>query len=614
MPLVKLQFRPGIYKESTNYANAGGWFDCNLMRFRNGNPEPIGGWVPYSVTGQILLGTCRSLFSWSSLAGALYLGAGTESKYYAITGNNYTDITPIREVSNLTDPFTTVNASSIVTVTDAVNGSAVGDYVTFSGATGFNGLTAGNLNREFQIQTIIDANNYTIDTGIAASGNGNGGGSVTATYQINIGQNNASGGTGWGAGPWSRGTWGSAYTTTTSTSNLRLWTERNYGEDLIFAPRYGSMYYWDLSVGGPGVAIQDLAGANLVPDTVIEVTVSNERHVIAFGAIPESGAAFDPMIIRFSSSENYLEWETRTDDSAGELRLTDGSTFVTHYQTRQEIVIWTDTSLSVMTYAGAPFYYGLQIIGRNVNIAGPKAKVGVGDVVYWMGKNRFYRYDGRITPMPCAVEDFIFRNINTTQLAKVCAGSNSTFGEVIWFYPSADAMENDRYVIYNYLADIWYIGALSRTAWIDADVFSSPLSTDATSTIFYQDVGYSDGSTTPPTALNPYIESSPFELDQGDSFGFISRVIPDLTFRNTSVPSPTALMTIEMRDWPGGSLAQENTKSVIQSQSVPIEIFTDEVFMRLRGRSAVFRMESDQLDVTWRLGTPRIDVRPDGRR
>ena len=619
MALIKLQFRPGINRETTAYANEGGWYDCNLVRFRFGKPETIGGWTPYSALS--FLGTTRSIMPWTALDGTTYMGMGTNLKYYVVRGNTFYDITPLRlPNATLTNPFETQAAGSgVLIVTDVAHGCYAGDFVTFSGATAVSGITTGQINKEHQVLAVLTTDTYTVDTGgSAAAGGVTGGGTVTAAYQINTGLDTSVYGTGWGAGVWGGSGWGSPSTITIPGTQLRIWSQDNFGEDLLMAVHDGGLYYWDTSAGlsTRAVTLASLAGANSTPTVVKQVIVSErDRHTIVFGCDPESTPGVqDPLVIRFSSQESLTDWETRADNTAGELRLGSGSEIIGAVQTKQQVVVFTDVSIHAMQYIGPPYTFGVQEISSGVSIMGPNAMVAVGDVVFWMGKGEFYVYSGSVAQIPCNVKEYIFGTLNINQALKINAGHNSSYSEVWWFYPSTDSAENDSYVVYNYDQQIWYYGSMPRTAWVDRGVLGYPLAASADNYLYYQESGFNDGSNNPPTALSPYIESSVIDIGEGDQFMFATRVIPDLTFRNSTAANPSATFTIKARNFPGDNFISSDANAVTKTASVPVEQFTDQVFIRMRGRSMSIRVESNQTNTSWRLGDPRLDVRTDGRR
>lgn len=620
MALTKLVFRPGINRETTAYANEGGWWDGNLVRFRAGKPESIGGWTRY--TRAQLLGTARSMLTWVALDGTIYTGVGTNLKYYIVRGGNLNDITPLRETTAAGDvTFAATDGSAVITVTDVDNGVFLNDFVTFSGAVSLGGnVTADILNAEHQVTRVVDTDTYEITVSVAAnsSDSGDGGASVIGAYQINTGLNTSVYGTGWGAGSWSRGTWGSGSPTTIPGSQLRVWSQDNYGEDLVMCVHDGGIYYWDKSGGltARAVALEDLAGAQAAPTVAKTVIVSErDRHVIAFGCDPEGDPGVqDPLTIRFSDQENAAEWRALPTTTAGELRIGTGSEILGAIQTKQQIVVFTDVSVHAMQYIGDPFTFGIQEVSSSVSLTSPNAMVAVGDSVYWMGKNEFYVYDGAVVQIPCDVKEYVFSGMNIEQQLKVYAGHSSSFSEVWWFYPSSASEENDSYVVYNYEQRIWYYGTMARTTWQDRNVLSFPIAASPDGYVYYQENGLNDGSANPPVPIAPYIESSVIDMGDGDQFMFATRVIPDLTFRNSTNAAPTATLTIKARNFPGGAYFASDADPVTKTASLPVEQFTNELYVRLRGRSMSLRIESNQLNTAWRLGDPRLDLRTDGRK
>tara|TARA_R110000782_G_scaffold107525_1_gene195975 strand:- start:9637 stop:11520 length:1884 start_codon:yes stop_codon:yes gene_type:complete len=627
MALTKLEFRPGINRDVTSYTNEGGWVDGDKIRFRMGFPEKIGGWEKYS--SSTFLGTCRALHNWIGLDTSNLLGIGTHLKYYIEQGQGFYDITPIRKTSvNATTFSASAGAGSTITVTNNSNGAVQNDFVTFSGAATLGGtITAAVLNQEYQIVQLLTGNSYTIvakdpTSGSAVAANSsdtnNGGGSVTATYQINVGLNTEVGGTGWGAGTFGRSTWGSGLGGgITTVTELRLWSHDNFGEDLLLNPRDGAIFYWD-KTNGTGVRAVDLTavtGHNEVPVIAKQILTSDtDRHVIAFGTNPEGSSTQDSLLIRFSNQESLVDWAATATNSAGDLRIGAGSTFVKAIQTKREIVIWTDTALHSMRYIGPPFTFGIQQLASNITIMGPNAAVAVEDVVLWMGKDNFYIYEGQTQQLPCTVKEKVFFDFNMNEKEKVVAGVNSNFGEVIWFYPSSSSSENDSYVIYNYLEKIWYYGSLARTAWIDKGVRNFPMAADPSLNYLYNhEVGYDDDG----AAMVSSIESSQIDIGEGDKFIFINRVIPDLTFNGSTTAVPSVDITMETRNYPGGNYLQNDPETVTRlstSTTVPFETFTNQLNVRLRGRSFAMTLSSNNTGVRWRLGSPRVDVRLDGKR
>ena len=617
MALQKLQFKPGIVRDTTDYTNEGGWFDCDKVRFRMGLPETIGGWAKF--TSSTMLGTCRSLHVWSTLTGTNYVGAGTSKKFYVIGGDVPYDITPIRLTTTGTATFTATDGSSTLSITDVAHGVYLGDFVIYSNATTLGGnITALVLNQEYEITNVVDDDTYEINVVVLAdaSDTGDGGVATVAAYQINIGLDTVVVGSGWSAGFWGRGTWSSAADVSVPGANLRLWSQDNFGENLVFNVRSGGIYYWTVSSGivSRGVNITSLTNQS-APVIANQVLVSErDRHVVAFGCDPESNPGVqDPLIIRFSSQESVTDWQTRADNTAGELRIGTGSYIVGAVQTKQQIVVFTDIAMYTMQYIGPPYTFGLTEVSSNISIAGQNAAISTGDSVYWMGTGQFYMYNGTVTQMPCPVKEYVFSDINIYQLAKVAAASNAAFAEIWWFYPSATSEVNDKYVVFNYESNIWYYGTMSRTAWQDNAFAGLPIAAAQDGYLYYQESGLNDGSGDIPVPLNAYIESSVVDIGEGDQFMFASRIIPDITFRN-STTEPTATFTIKARNYPGGNYFGTSNNSVVSTATVPVQLFTEQSFIRVRGRSVALRVESNQVNTAWRLGSPRLDVRPDGRR
>ena len=707
MPLTKLQFRPGINRETTSYSNEGGWYDMDKVRFRFGFPEKIGGWEKISST--YFLGTCRALHPWVTLDGQSLLGVGTHLKYYINEGGAYQDVTPIRRTTsagsvtflanadtlsadfnigdttlplssstgfpdtgivkindeivryasvsgnNLTglergyDGTTEANHSSSDAVTcstlivsDTAHGCENDDFVTFSGAATLGDqITAAVLNQEYQISFIIDNDTYLINarevaslsnvtttTGYdptyvfaSASDTASGGASCVGAYQLNTGLDTTIGGTGWGAATWSRGAWGSAAPISAVSDTLRIWSHDNFGEDLIFNVRDGGIYYWDKSsnagvIFGRAVELASLSGANTTPTIAKKILVSDrDRHIIAFGCDTEDNPGVqDPLAIRFSSQESLTDWSSTATNTAGDLRLGSGSEIITAIETRQQVLVFTDVSLHAMQYLGPPFTFGINTVSENITVAGPLSAVAIEDNVFWMGAEEFYSYNGAVQRLPCTVRDYVFSDINAGQLEKVTASTNTAFSEIWWFYPSASSQENDRYVVYNYQQQVWYYGNLARTCWLDRGVNTFPIAASPDHSLYFQEFGFDDGSTSPSSGITAFIESSQIDIGDGDNFAFLRRMIPDITFRDSTNATPQATMTLKTRNFPGGAYLQSNSKVVEKTASVPVEQFTEQVHVRLRGRSFALRVETSDTGVAWRLGSPRVDVQPDGMR
>ena len=606
MPLNKLQFKPGINTEVTAYTNEGGWNDCDKVRFRFGFPEKIGGWEKYSQ--DTILGTCRSLHAWRAVDNSRYMGVGTNIKFYIEEGETFFDVTPLRKTTTNSTTFSASNGSATITVTDAGHGSIVGDFVTFSDAVSLGGnITAAVLNQEYEIQTVPSPDTYTITATATAnsSDTGNGGGSVTSEYQINVGTNAVVPGTGWGAGTWGRGTWGSAATTTAGGGSIRIWSQDNFGEDLIVNLRDAEIYYWDKTLGTGARAVDITTLDSSAPTVSRQVIVSDrDRHVIAFGCNALGSADQDKLLVRFSDQENATTWEPTATNTAGDLVVGSGSEIIQAVETRREIVIFTDASTHSMQFIGPPFTFGINQLAANTTIMGANAAVAVNDSVFWMGKNRFYVYDGQVQDLPCTVRDTVFDDFNETQSDKVFAGVNSEFGEVIWFYSSAESDNNDKYVIYNYDEKVWYFGNLQRSAWLDRGLKSNPIAAGSNSQyLFNHEIGADDDG----SALAAHIESSPIDISDGEKFGFIRRLVPDISFLTTpDTASKEVTFTLKAEDFPGTGFTQNYASTVTADET--------QNHVRIRGRGLGLRIESTNQGVTWRLGSPRVDIRQDGRR
>lgn len=618
MPLSKILLKPGINRENTRYTTEGGWYDGDKVRFRQGTPEKIGGWARRS--SSTFLGVCRSLFNWITLGGNNLIGVGTNLKFYVSQGGAYYDVTPLRDTQTLTNPFTTTNGSAVVLVTDAATGYKDGDFVTFSGATAVGGLT---LNGEYQI-AYTGGTTYTITAASAASSSATGGGTVTAAYQINVGPGYEAPLTGWGAGGWGAGTWG---TGGSSTDALRLWSQSNFGGDLIFCPRGGGLYYWSSSGGFSSNRAQDIAttmGASDVPTKANLVLVSDvSRFVLAFGTTDIGSATIDPLLIRWSEQEDYLNWTPSATTQAGGLRLSIGSTIVSILQSRQEVLVWTDSAVYSVQYLGPPFVWGAQLVGDNISIAGQNAVAIASGVSYWMGLDKFYKYDGRTQTLRCDLRQYVFDDINQLQMGQVCSGTNEAFNEVWWFYCSADSVQVDRYVVYNYGEDIWYYGNLARTAWLDSGLQSGPIAATYANNLVNHEVGNDDGTGDELVPIEAYISSAEFDLNDGHNFSFVWRALPDITFRGSTPPngaSPSVTMTLLPLINSGSgfttpaSIGGSNSAGITRTAVFPIEEFTGQVYPRVRGRQMALRIDSTELGVAWQMGSFRLDLRPDGRR
>ena len=625
MPLQKYVFRPGINKEGTAYSNEGGWFNSNLIRFRKGLPEKIGGWQKASTAS--FKSTGRALHAWVDLAGTKYLGLGTTWKYYVLEGNTYNDVTPIRATTTNGIVFAATNGSTTITATDSNHGAIINDFVTISGAASLGGLiTAEVLNQEYQITSVPSVNTFTFTATATANGSdtGNGGSGADAAYQINVGLDVYVPSTGWGSDYWGASTWGSV-SALSATNQLRLWSHDNFGEDLLMCVRGAGVFYWDASSGtnNRAVALSALTSANLTPTSALQIMVSDiDRHVICFGADPlnDSGTArtgaIDPMFIAWSDQENVEQWEPLATNTAGSFRLSAGSAIVGAIRARQETLIWTDTSLYSMTFVGQPFTFAINLVNEGVGLVGPNAMVNTPKGVFWMDKKGFYSYSGQIQELPCTVDDYVFSDLNQTQSYQIFGFVNKAFNEVGWFYCSGTNTVLDKYVTYNYEENVWMIGELSRTCWLDEGIFSDPKATSSSSDyvgyLYNQESGVDNDGV---AMTDVFIESSDFDIDPGgEDYQFISKIIPDIKFTGNVATGATGQnvdIVVKRRNFPGEELTTAVTSSCT---SVTTKIDT-----RVRGRQAVLRIQSNDTDTTavgtsFRVGAMRMDYKPDGTR
>jgi len=704
MPLKKLLLKPGVNRENTRYTNEGGWYESEKIRFRQGTPEKIGGWMRISALS--FLGICRSLWNWVTLGNINIIGVGTNLKFYLSVGGAYNDITPYRDQFTLVNPFQTYIGSPIVDVTDANGGFIDGDYVTVYGGTAVGGLT---IFGQYEITT-TSTTTYTITASPNATSNAVGGGTVYALYQINVGPAFVVPLVGWGGGYWGGGPWGVG---DAATDSIRIWSQQNYGEDLIFGPRGGAIYYWDASSGyasipfsatvatptvitatstptvtyadgtpirfapasgstlptgitpgelyyvrnttgstfnisltptgaliqvtvaavgavyilAAGYALADFGTATDVPIQQNFLLVSDvSRFAFAFGCNDYGATTFDPMLIRWSDQEDVYNWTPAATNQAGFLRLSRGSEIITATQARQEILVWTDTALYSLQYVGAPIVWGSQLVGENISIMGQNAVAYANGVAYWMGKDKFYKYDGRTQTLSCDLRRYVFSDLNPLQVAQVCGGTNEGFNEIWWFYCSADSNEIDKYVIYNYVEDVWYYGNMARTAWLDSGLREYPLAATYYNNLVDHETGYDDSATATTLPITASIVSAQFDLDDGHNFMFVWRVLPDVTFEGSTAASPSATMyLLPLKNSGSGysvnsatdsnhSVADESFATITRIATLPVEEFTGQIFTRVRGRQMSFKFESTGLGVNWQLGSPRLDMRPDGRR
>ena len=613
MALVKLDIRPGVDRNSTEYENTGGWYDSNRVRFRSGHPESIGGWQRYS--DESFIGMCRSLFRHTDNLGINYTALGTTVKMYVETGGQLSDVTPIRATASLTDPFDTTDTLYTITVTDVGHGANAGDYIIINGSTAVGGITDEVINAEHVITSVVDADTYTITVTTAATSTANGGGAgITINYLYYSGTDATVYGTGWGTGTWGRSTWGSGSTAVAATDTVRIWNIDNFGEDLIVNPRNGPVFYWDATTPDTRmVNITTLGGATNPPEVATKTLVSqNSRHVIAFGCDPLSSSTQNKMLVRWSDQEDAADWTPSTTNQAGDYQLNKGSRIVTALQTRSDILIFTDKTLYNMQYIGGQLVFGFQVVADNIYIAGAQSAVAVNDVVYWMGASGFYAYDGRVQPIQCSVQDFVLVDIDWSATDKIFACSNMMHNEVTWFYQSVDGTEIDSYVTYNYVENLWYFGHLARTAWIDDPGGFYPIAASTDGYLYTHEKGVLDESVDPPVDIGAWIESSPIEIGDGDKFSFIDRLIPDIDFHGSIASSPSVTITLTNANWPGGAGFGATSSIIVQEPSS--NTYTTKKNVRMRGRSVKIKVQSSVAGTRWRSGHNRIEIREDGAR
>ncbi|CAB4168266.1 hypothetical protein UFOVP1276_54 [uncultured Caudovirales phage] len=707
MPLQKVLLKPGVNRENTRYTNEGGWYESDNIRFRQGTPEKLGGWQ--QISPSTYAGVCRSLWNWTTLTGANLLGVGTSSKFYLENTGAYYDITPIYTTSTLgANPFATVNLTTTVTVTDSNYNPQVGDFVIFNGATTFNGVT---ISGEYEVQTAPTSTTYTITSATTATGTGSGGGSVAfASYLLHIGSAANAAFAGWGSNAWNTGNWGGlGYA---STATLAIWSQWNFGQDLVFGPKLGRLYYWnatpavnlavpttvtitngtdavctlttntttpiisgtaimfqttgalplplvpytvyyvtknalnntfqlsftyadyvagtfiDTSTAGSGVhslsargiAVSDLAGASSVPIAQNTILVSDSsRFVFCFGANPYGSTTYDPMTVRWSNQESVVEWAPSVTNQAGEIQLSHGSKIESVLQSRQEVLVWTDAAIYSLQYLGPPYVWGNQLLSDNISIASMNSAAYASGVSYWMGKDKFYKYDGRVQTLRCDLLRYVYNDINITQFDQVFAGTNEGFTEIWWFYCSQSSTTVNRYVIYNYAEDIWYYGSMARTAWLDTALRNYPIAATYVNNLVYHEFGVDDGTTATAVPIEASITSAQYDIGDGHNFAFVYRMIPDLTFRgSTAGTTPAVTMYLQGLNNSGSGITQTGNAAVTYSGSAPsvinVDEFTGQIYIRIRGRQMQMKITSNTLGTQWQLGAPRIDLRQDGRR
>jgi|688.fasta_scaffold183177_2 hypothetical protein len=646
MPLSKLQFRPGVNRDQTNYSNEGGWFACDKIRFRSGYPEKIGGWVKSTPTP--FAGVCRNMWNWVTTFSDNLLSLGTNAKLYIEAGGNYYDITPLRSVSpTLTTPSTdnciqtsTTAPTTITVVIPAGHGTQTGNYVTISGVVGpVGGVAASQINGNHKV-TVLSSSTFTFPiTGPVTSNSAGGGGTaISISFEIDAGNPVPLNGYGWGTGTWGRSGWGLGSTSPVSQPQRDWWMD-NFDNDLVANIRNGAPYIWQRgSTVDPGAALSTRAitlqayatansyVANDVPVKVMQLLVSQQdKHLIAFGAVPfgsTNANDFDPMLIRWASQDAPGNWTPTVTNTAGDLRISRGSRIVRALPTRQEILVWTDSHLYTLQFLGTTDVFGLQEYADNISIASPRAVATASNITYWMGQDKFYAYTGRVETLPCTLRNHVFQNLNFAQAEQIISGTNEQWNEVWWFYPTADSEVNNAYVVYNHLDRLWYYGSIDRTAWLDTALRRYPQAANtpvAVNNLGDVTVGngylysHENGLDDDGAALSAYIESSDFDLGEGDQFMLTRRMLPDVNFDDSTANTPEVTLEVRTRNFPGSSLSNNPSDAKLVMRTT-VDTYTEQVFVRARARQMALKVISDQLGVQWQLGAPRLDMREDGRR
>jgi len=616
MPLSRIQFKPGLNRDQTNYAGEGGFYECDKIRFRSGFPQKIGGWLRYGVF--TLIGICRQMYNYITSFSDNILALGTSAKLYLDIATNLINITPLRPVdptytTSATDNcVSTTNGQTGVTITISGCTALVGNYVQISGSTAVNGIPASQINGNHEILTAPNVNSFTIATTTAATSTGSGGGTgITVSFEITVGEDTTIYGYGWGTGGWGAEGWGTSGLTPI-TIFQRDWFMDNFDNDLVANIRNDAIYYWeyDGTFTSRAVLLSSLAGASDVPDEAMQILVSqNDKHLLCFGATPFGGGSFDPLLIRWANQDEPTNWTPSPTNSAGFIRISRGSRIVRALPTRQEILVWTDSHLYTLQFTGTTDVFSLQEYADNISIISPRACISANNVTYWMGLDKFYIYAGRVETLPCTIRNYVFQDINLNQVEQIICGTNEGWNEVWWFYPSADSETNDRYVIYNYLEKIWYYGNIERTAWLDSPLREYPQAVGGY--LLYNHEQGTNDDTSPMTA---FIQTNDTDIQDGDQLMLIKRIIPDVDFNGSTATTPRVMMTMRPRNFPGSNYITTNEPDVDRSTTVPVEQYTEQVFIRARARQMAFKIQSDELNVQWQLGAPRLDARPDGRR
>jgi hypothetical protein len=617
MPLISLKYRPGLVRDVTNYTNKGGFYECDKVRFRSGSAEKLGGWLKYGVFE--LIGVCRQMFNYVTSFSDNILWLGTNEKLYQEIGGNLVNVTPIRASFSTPDTdncVDTTNGSTTVNINIIAHGCVTGDYVQISGVTGNpGGVPNAEINTNHEVIE-VDANNFTITVTTAATSttSNQGGTAIVVDCEISPGPVINIIGYGWGAGAWGAMPWGTGAFTPVVTLQRDWWFD-SFDNDTVMNIRGGAIYYWeyDAAFATRCVLLSSLAGAADVPDEAMQILVSqNDKHLLAFGCTPfgSSAPTFDPLLIRFASQDDPVMWTPLVTNSAGFIRLSNGDRIKRAIRTRQEILVWTESTLVTLQFLGTTDVFGIQELADNISLFGPRAVATMNNVTYWMGVDKFYLYDGRVNTLPCSIRDYVFKDINYNQFDQIVSGTNEGWNEIWWFYPSENSNINDRYVIYNFVEQIWYFGNLERTAWLDSPLRQYPQAVGG-EYVYDHERGVNDDI----LPMSSFITSSDFDLStnagDGEQFILTKRIIPDVSFNGSTAATPTLNMTLKPRNFPGSEYDSEPDLPVIETT---VDRYTNQIFIRARARQMGFKISSDALDVQWQLGTPRLEGRSDGRR
>jgi hypothetical protein len=633
MPFIPLKFRPGLNRDQTNFSGEGGWWDCDKIRFRSGYPEKIGGWT--KSTPNTFIGVCRQMWNWVTTFSDNLLALGTDKKVYIEVGGYFYDITPYKATFSTPDTdncIETTNGSTTITVNIVDHLAITGSYVTISGVTGdVGGVPDVEINGNHVVTRISeDIFTFVVTTAATSTVSAGGGTAIEVGVEIDPGNALTVLGYGWGTDTWGRLEWGLG---SSSPVNLpqRDWWFDNFDNDLVMNIRNGAVYYWqrgslvnpDTSLTTRAVSLSSLATADgydpdAVPAKVMQILVSqNDKHLLAFGAVPFGSidvADYDPLLIRWADQDNPTQWTPTTTNSAGFIRVSRGSKIVRAHPTRQEILVFTDSHLYTLQFLGTTDVFNLQEYADNISIASPRAVISASNITYWMGRDKFYAYTGRVETLPCEIRRYVFEDLNYEQSDQIVCGTNEEWNEIWWFYPSANSNWNDRYVIYNHQEKIWYFGNLSRTAWLDSASRQYPIAAYTSETnnpgVLYE---HENGCCADEMPLESFIQSNDFDINDGEQFMLTRRIIPDIAFDGSTTPEPQVTIEISTRRFPGSSeVSSPNAQKTVIRKSVTQ--YTPEVFIRTRSRQMSLKIKSEDLDVNWQLGVPRLDARADGKR